>query len=474
MRRIDYDDWEHKRLSTLNLRLDWDNPRIPSHIRNSGLRQPTIREYLITNEDVQDLAESISKHGYIPHDPIYAIKEKEHYIIVEGNRRTCALQLLLDPDIAPKNKQNIFRRYAQSIVPSTIEKLSIIIAPSRNDARTVLYLRHAVGHKKWGRQQKNNFIASGILAGKTIEDISAELKESPSQISTAVTEVLLQRMALDVGLSTDEEDRAISHDFELSTLSRIVNTSKFKEKTGIHIKEASLRTSLSEDKFKRIFRRIFQDLLIPIEKGGQNSRTLSSVEARDNYIETIFSEEKAFPEESDKPFVYAPFSKPTVHLAVAQPEQPIKKSKRTVEMLIPRDEIYITGNEKLDMIIQEAQKMQPTIYPLAGAFILRSIFELAVLRIFEKNGQLTRALNDKGRPNSLSSNVAALLRKKEWFSNPSYCDSLTSFCSTDNSIWTTLETLNRYVHTQYTIPDKESLKVFWNMIKPLIEECSKK
>ena len=471
MRRIDYSDWEYKRLSTLNLRLDWDNPRIPSHIRNNELRQPTIREYLISNEKVQELAESISKHGYIPHDPIYAIKEKDHYVIVEGNRRTCTLQLLLDPDLAPKSKQNIFRRYAQSIAPSTIEKLSILIAPSRNDVRTVLYLRHAVGHKKWGRQQKNNFIASGILAGKTIDDISAELKEPPSQISTAITEVLLQRMALDIGLSTDDEEKAISPDFELSTLSRIIETGKFKEYTGIHIKDASLQFDISEEKFKRILKRIFKDLLIPTENGGQNSRTLSTVTSREQYIDVIFSEEKAFPNESDQPFAYAPFDKSVIQTSDAQPERQTKKKKRTVAMLIPRTELYITGNEKLDMMIQEAQKIQPAMYPLAGAFLLRNIFELAVLRIFEKRGELSTAINEKGRPNPLSANVKALLRRREWFSNPSYRDSLESFCSVDNNAWITLETLNRYVHTQYTIPDKDSMKAFWNIIMPLIEEC---
>ena len=86
-------------VSPLDLVLDVQNPRF---VILTDREQADIREYLLTYEDVCKLAVSINEYGsLLPGERIVALQEDGHYVVIEGNRRTCALQLLLSRDLVP-------------------------------------------------------------------------------------------------------------------------------------------------------------------------------------------------------------------------------------------------------------------------------------------------------------------------------------------------------------------------------------
>ncbi len=45
------------------------------------------------------MAKSIVLRGYFPNEPLLAIKEKDRYVVVEGNRRLAALKALREPGL---------------------------------------------------------------------------------------------------------------------------------------------------------------------------------------------------------------------------------------------------------------------------------------------------------------------------------------------------------------------------------------
>lgn len=460
-----YSEWSKRMVTVDILRLDKENPRLPVDIRNQ--RQDKIREFLVLNEQVDKIAKSIVSEGFIPFEPIYVIKEKKYFTVLEGNRRTCALQLLRDPSKSPVMKNRLFKKLSKEINLVEIEKIPVIIAPSRQVLRKILYLKHAdEAQKKWSRQQKNRFIADAILCGKNIDEIAHELNEPVSEISDAVKEILLQEIFLQLNLPPEIEEKSIQPSFPLSTVTRIISSQEFREYTGIRIKDSSLVADMGNESFRIILRKIVTDLV----NKAITSRTLDKVSDITGYINEL----KSFLKQNNCVDTEEPFSFTPVSSAPRRAEEPSSpRERKKQEKLIPNTKKYLTGISKLDLLIQQGQSIPAGSYLFASALLLRTILELGVVRIFELNDEQNRVLNDNGRTKGLSTIMKELLKHDSWFDDQSYLEDLKRFCDPNSSQYKHIETLNRYIHGKYSMPDKETLNSIWLIVEPLIMKCCK-
>lgn len=94
-------------ISPLDLLLDTENPRF---VILQSREQADIRKYLVTYEDVCQLATDINTYGrLLPGERIVALHEGDKYVVVEGNRRTCSLQMLLNRDSFQMGLHTAFR-----------------------------------------------------------------------------------------------------------------------------------------------------------------------------------------------------------------------------------------------------------------------------------------------------------------------------------------------------------------------------
>lgn len=155
-------------LKVSDLLLDSQNPRF---IDLHGTDQSALIAYLLKNENIIDLARSISSYGgLMPGEfPIIFI-ENGLNIVVEGNRRICACKILLNPSLAPAE-------YIASIpivtkpIKQSLNKVPVHIVNSREDAQLVLGMRHIQGIKTWPSIAKFMFFAKHYESGKSIEEI---------------------------------------------------------------------------------------------------------------------------------------------------------------------------------------------------------------------------------------------------------------------------------------------------------------
>src|SRR5450756_1284343 len=86
-------------VSPLDLLLDESNPRFATA---NVVGQDSIRKYMVVYEDVVKLAGDINQHGgLMPGERIVILDDNGRYVVVEGNRRTCSLQMLLSRDLIP-------------------------------------------------------------------------------------------------------------------------------------------------------------------------------------------------------------------------------------------------------------------------------------------------------------------------------------------------------------------------------------
>lgn len=124
-------------------------------------------ELLCRNENVLELISDIAEHGLNPAERLILfptddapLGEETNYIVVEGNRRVCALKLLHDPARAPSNIRQSVERLSRDWLP--IESVDAVVINDETRRRLWLTRIHdgpqgGRGRRSWSPEQKTRF-----------------------------------------------------------------------------------------------------------------------------------------------------------------------------------------------------------------------------------------------------------------------------------------------------------------------------
>ena len=66
--------------------------------------QREIIQYLFDHDKALEIVRSIVTRGYFENEPLLAISERGHYVVVEGNRRLAALKAIKKPELLTGGK----------------------------------------------------------------------------------------------------------------------------------------------------------------------------------------------------------------------------------------------------------------------------------------------------------------------------------------------------------------------------------
>jgi len=137
------------------LEFDPENPRLPLNIDGSNYDQ--VIEYLISEANIPELMMSIGEQGYFIGEPLLVVESKDSkFIVVEGNRRLCALKLLKSDSNPPKAAKRI-----QTIRESANSKPDLIpcqIFHHRSEILSYLGYRHITGVNEWNAIAKARYL----------------------------------------------------------------------------------------------------------------------------------------------------------------------------------------------------------------------------------------------------------------------------------------------------------------------------
>jgi len=194
----------YKNLRPSEVILDPENPRLPDGTSND---REAINRLLDDGADaLVALARDIARAGETnPAELPIAIKERNKYLIVEGNRRFAALKLLKDPALADNEEQEkAFRRAAAlGTPPKTV--LTLVVA-DREEADPWIVLRHTgendgVGVRRWSagqtathRRRNNKSIDSGTQRSMVIADDLEEAYAADEEISDLIRRVRREKL----------------------------------------------------------------------------------------------------------------------------------------------------------------------------------------------------------------------------------------------------------------------------------------
>src|SRR5579862_3034113 len=147
------------------LRLDPSNPRLKEGLEDAS--QPNLLAELAREYELQDLGRSFADNGYFSEEPLVAVKDKggRTWTVVEGNRRLAALQLLENPNAAPKELRVQWQELARTR-RKRVTTVPILEYAERNEVTPYLGFRHITGVMQWRPYQKARYICQLVEDNK--------------------------------------------------------------------------------------------------------------------------------------------------------------------------------------------------------------------------------------------------------------------------------------------------------------------
>jgi hypothetical protein len=235
-----------------------------------------IRALFGAQSETLSLSTHMAEHGQNPLDRIGIIEHPKlpgHYVIREGNRRLCAMQLLRDPDRAPTDAiRKAFQKLANEgrTIP---DKIPAVLFHEKPKARVWMSVKHegpqgGLGTVTWGAKEKTRFNREGET-GKT------RPKNPNRQAEALITYAVEQK------LITPEERELIA----LTTITRYLPNVR----TALALLNTEdCTTNARPDEFNTALQRFLKDAKetgTPGVKATVHSR--SSAAQRTEYAETI-------------------------------------------------------------------------------------------------------------------------------------------------------------------------------------------
>lgn len=150
--------YDFKEIPFEDLKLDYNNPRIPKSIRDSNPSEEKLIEYMLLDASLIELMLAIGENGYFPGEQLLVVKDDVKYRVIEGNRRLTAVKLLNNPVLATVQKSKIKRVIAETTErPKNIPCLEF---KTEEEIHKYLGFRHITGIKEWGLLEKARYLYS--------------------------------------------------------------------------------------------------------------------------------------------------------------------------------------------------------------------------------------------------------------------------------------------------------------------------
>ncbi|HZM06601.1 MAG TPA: ParB N-terminal domain-containing protein [Candidatus Saccharimonadales bacterium] len=235
--------WKVVPMPVDQLILDPDNPRLASADAGSDPKQ--LVKYMWEEMAVDEVALSIAANGFFHEEPLLVIPsdkskkegDRQKYIVVEGNRRLCAVMLLRDPKLREFVKATDLPHLTAKEVES-LKELPVSLYDNREDLWEYFGFRHINGPKAWDAEPKAKYVATVHEKYKVaLADIARKIGDQHSYVKRIYRGFVLLEQAEKVGF--DREDRKANR-FNFSHLYTAADQQPYQKFLGIE-SETSLK-----------------------------------------------------------------------------------------------------------------------------------------------------------------------------------------------------------------------------------------
>lgn len=460
----------------MSLDLDPVNPRIPP--RDKPFTQRELIAELVEHDDVYELAKDIVEQGWFPLESLIGLEENGKTIILEGNRRLTALKLLLNPDLAPVGDVKRFKALHQAVNAGAIRKVSVLYAPSREEAAPLIMARHTRSQvARWSPIMQARFYAGLRGEGITVKALAKQYGVPPSKIVENLRVDSAYRAACSVDLPNDIAETVRNpREFEVSVLERLMNSPKVRSFLGIEFdEEGRLKGKVAPDEFKKAMGRILTDIV----NGKIDTRRLNTAANIEEYLETLNHGGKTKPKTKGSFTSEDLTPKPTPSTAAAEGSKsrpkPKRRSREPIGLIPAHVKCYI-DNQRVREVHDELRRLKVKSFPNACAVMLRVLLDVTVSEYMDETKKI-KPLLDKAKKEGKGSDWAptlnqmlrAMVQDGSLDGMPNQAKKRLAKLITDKTTLLSVDLLDAFAHNRFALPSARDLRGLWDILEPLLE-----
>lgn len=426
------------------LRLDTQNPRV----RESPDTQIQAIQRMaeVQGSKLVALARDIVNRGGLNPAQYFIVipDDDDQFIVMDGNRRICALKALEEPDnvvealgeTRTKQLKELKKRY------TPVEYASCIVFEAREEARPWMELLHegeqdGAGTVPWTAQQKNRYYARKGTKSYHLQVLDYVMSE---------------------GTPDDKTKRRYDRGtYPISTLLRTLSTPDVREGLGIDFVKNQVVTKLPKKQIIGPLTRVVNDIGSGVIKVGD----VMNKNDRIDYIDSF--SDSGLPDLSLGGDVAVPIEEATDD-SKAKPRKQ-RRSSGTRPKLIPADYRIDIDVNRINVIYFELRRqLKIAEVPNAAGVLLRVFLELGVDVYMERNGVSVKK-NDHDTLENKVKAVANDMRKKGVV-GPKELNKILQTVGKDKII----VTLHDIVHDKDMSVGPADLRALWDRLAPFIEK----
>jgi hypothetical protein len=467
----DYTKWKERECLVTSLSLDPLNPRIPE-LATTPTQRDIVAE-LVTHDNVYELAKDIVEQGFFPTELLVGVGDSDGDTILEGNRRLAALKLLIAPELAPDQDVKKFRSLSEKVSKSTVSKVRVVFAPSREAAAPLIVNRHTrLGIHRWQPAQQAKYMRTLVRADMSIDEVAKQFGVSKAELIKNLKTDSMYQVAC--ALDLPEPIAAVVRNprqFNSSVLERLVQSPDAMSYLGVEFEEdGSISGKIDPNEFKKAFGRMVTD----IATGQEDTRSLNKNSDIETYLKKFGSDapnkklKGSFTGDSllGKASAPPPETKPTKNAKAA--------AKKQQTSLIPSGVKCHLDSPRINDIFRELRQLSVRQFPNATGALLRIFLELVVGNYLEKTKKI-QPLLDKAKKDGKGNDWAptarqmlhAVLADSDIILHPMVRKGLNKLVSDDDHPLS-LDKMDQFVHNSYVAPTEDELRKLWHLLQNLI------
>jgi hypothetical protein len=287
------------------LHFDPENPRLPPSLRNTEDPEAILR-WMLADASLLEIMGSIADQGFFPGDPLLVSPypdepESEEardpmtggdWVVVEGNRRYASLELLRDPDRAPRRRAAV-RQLAEEAKAPLEETVPVVAFPNRGAILTYHGYRHITGIKEWVPLEKARFLDQLRVRAMEIGDpydnrtLARQIGSKGPYVGRLLAALHALRKLTSAGYF--EEFQVDEEDIHFSLLSTAFNYENIVEFLELEAADDPDLSGLNDDRLRLLARWIFvsRDEHGTALEESRNMRYLNAVVTKGAAIEAL-------------------------------------------------------------------------------------------------------------------------------------------------------------------------------------------
>jgi hypothetical protein len=446
---------EFRLIPIAQLLVDMENPRLDDP-------QPSQLESIRTlvngqKSKIINLAKDILKNGLNPSDAMIVTLAKgdnQRYLVLEGNRRLCALKIMENPDLVldlfPTATKKQIGELNLVYQKNPIGNITCAIVGDRDEARHWIELRHG------GEQE-----GAGIVRWGAAETARFRQRFGQKEIHLQILDYLEEKGAL-----IPESRQSVP----ITSMKRVVEDRHTRDQLGYDMKDGQLVISGDPQKMIDILTRVASDL----SSGQVKTKDIYHKEDRVSYVDRIMVEAEQGKSVTVNEASVSP-QPVSVDMTPSSVPTGEKGRKRQVPLgknrpfLVPPKVKLVIHQPRINEIYAELKKLLIQEYPNSVAVLFRVFIELSVDDYINRNP----AEFKKGPEDPLFTLNKKLIEVADHLkANHKLTEhqsrAVRHAAQPDNFMATSVNVLNQYVHNPYFKPALDDLRSAWDNLQPFI------